>query len=176
MPEVCGDGSRSTSRAVGSRWRRARVHWRQPPRGLRHRAPTVACHSRPHSAQRHQTLRVEWALTAWGSRSALRVGCHSATRSGRASANVCPPGPGRIARHAGQPTPLVRTYTLAYHSWPQSGQRHHSLRPDRAPSLLGSIPGLRVACSSAAISGCLIASEWAASTTCAVCRLLSRAH
>ena len=62
MPEVFGDGSRSTSRAVGSRWRRARVHWRQPPRGLRHQAPTVACHSRPHSAQRHQTLRAELVL------------------------------------------------------------------------------------------------------------------
>jgi hypothetical protein len=33
----------------------ARAHRRQPPRRLRHRAPTVACHARPH---RHHTLRV----------------------------------------------------------------------------------------------------------------------
>src|SRR5450755_499071 len=38
---------------------------------------------------------------------------------------------GRTARHAGEPAPLVRTYTLACHSWPHAAMEPS--RPSRGP-------------------------------------------
>ena len=78
----------------------------------------------------------------------------------------------RFARQqAGQPLPPVRVETAVCHSCPQIAQRHRSLRPERAPSCLGSIPALRSGCSSAATAGARTAKDRSGGT-----RLWVRAH
>jgi hypothetical protein len=50
----------------------------------------------------------------------------------------------RLSPHTGQPVPpAVRVETVVFHSRPQLAHCHQSLRLDRAPSRVGSIPGLR---------------------------------
>ena len=99
----------------------------------------------------------------------IRVPLRTRTRAERPG----PVGaPARAARaHAGQPDPSVLVETAVRHSWPQ---RHHSFRLERAPSCEGSIPGLRVGCSCAAMEACLTASDRARGTLlCVLPRRLS---
>jgi len=128
------------------------------------RPDTAACHSLPQRGHCHHTRLPENGATAVGGRSPLRLGCHSAARSGKRSANDRPATTTSPA-HAGQPVPSpVRWATVVAHAKWHVEHCHHTRLFELDLTASGRNGSFRARCHSPAMTGCSTAKDSAGKT------------